>query len=191
MTAMERGFGANAQALQARAELLPRDAEDADLMAVQAIYASHVERGTGTFEETAPNINEIRQRFDTIRARGLPFLVAGKDGSIDGFAYAALFRPRSAYRFTVEDSVYVHPDAVGRGIGRHLLSRLVEQCTDLGYRQMVAVIGDSANQRSIRLHEKLGFARTGILTAVGYKFGRWLDVVFMQRGLGDGNACDP
>ena len=191
MTAMERSFGAETQVPQELAELLPRDAADSDLAAVQAIYAVHVERGSGTFEETAPNVDEIRQRFDIIRARGLPFLVAGNKGHIEGFAYAAPFRERSAYRFTVEDSVYVHPDAMGRGIGCHLLGRLVEQCTDLGYRQMVAVIGDSANQRSIRLHEKLGFASTGILTAVGYKFGRWLDVVFMQRGLGEGSTRDP
>ncbi len=163
----------------------------ADLAAVSAIYAEHVLHGTGTFDEQPPDLQEMTERFDASRAKNMPFLVADVGGHVAGFAYASYLRPRSAYRYTVEDSVYVHPEMIGRGLGRRLLAGLIDECEALGYRQMVAVIGDSANHRSIGLHTALGFTQTGTLDAVGFKFGRWLDVVFMQRWLGSGNATLP
>ena len=168
-----------------------RDSTDADIEAIQAIYAAHVLQGTGTFEEVAPDVTEIARRRADIVARRLPYLVGGIGDSVQGFAYASLFRPRSAYRFSVEDSIYVDPVAVGRGLGRALLGELVVRCEALGYRQMVAVIGDSENTASIQLHAAMGFADAGKLTSVGFKFGRWVDAVFMQRPLGDGDNTLP
>jgi L-amino acid N-acyltransferase YncA len=168
-----------------RARVEVRPATKGDLEQVLRIYAHHVLNGTGSFEERPPDIEEIAARHDAVVDRGLPYLVAEAPESIVGFAYAAPFRPRSAYRFTVEDSVYVDPDAVGLGIGRLLLGDLIARCAALGYREMVAVIGDSANDHSIGLHRALGFRHAGTLTSVGCKFGLWLDVVFMQRGLAD------
>ncbi|TVR97716.1 MAG: N-acetyltransferase family protein [Rhodospirillales bacterium] len=165
-----------------------RDATDADIGRIRAIYAEHVAHGTGSFEEVPPDLAEMQARFEALQARELPFLVVEDRGQVQGFAYAAPFRPRSAYRYTVEDSIYIAPEATGRGLGRRLLAELIGQCTVLGYRQMVAVVGDSGNHRSIRLHESLGFRRTGTFTAVGFKFGRWLDAVFMQRSLWDGST---
>jgi L-amino acid N-acyltransferase YncA len=164
-----------------RAEVRP--AMETDMEAVLRIYVPHVRNGTGSFEEQPPAIAELASRRAALVERGLPFLVAEAPRGILGFAYAAPFRPRSAYRFTVEDSVYVHPDAVGLGIGRLPLSDLIARCAALKYQQMVAVIGDSANHRSIGLHRALGFRHAGTLASVGYKFDRFLDVVFMQRGL--------
>ena len=159
-------------------------AGDADLAAIQRIYAHHVLNGTGTFEERPPDRDEMAQRRAAVTERGLPYLVARTSGqSVCGFAYAAPFRPRSAYRFTIEDSVYVDPQATGCGVGRLLLLELIERCTALGYQQMVAVIGDAGNQGSIALHRSAGFSDAGRLTAVGRKFDRWVDVVFMQRAL--------
>lgn len=168
-----------------------RDATAADMAAIQGIYAYHVENGTGTFEERAPDQMEITQRWETIVAGKLPYLVGVFDGRVQGFAYASRFRPRSAYRFTVEDSIYVHPDAVGSGLGRLLLGELIERCTALGHRQMVAVIGDSQNTRSVQVHAAHGFKRVGLLPSAGFKFGRWLDAVFMQRALGSGDRTLP
>jgi phosphinothricin acetyltransferase len=165
--------------------VLVRPAVEQDIAAVRCIYAHHVLNGTGSFEESAPDVDEMSARFRSVTGRDLPFLVAEAEGAVRGFAYAAPFRSRSAYRFTVEDSVYVDPDAVGRGLGRQLLAELIERCREKGLRQMVAVIGDSDNQRSIALHAALGFRRAGTLQKVGCKFGRSLDVVFMQRPLGD------
>ncbi len=166
--------------------ILVRDAGAADLPAIAAIYRHHVTTGFGSFEEAAPDLEEIaRRRRDTV-ALGLPYLAAEVDGAILGFAYAAPYRTRSAYRHSVEDSVYVDPGATGRGIGRALLGRVIALCTEAGYRQMIAVIGDSANRASIRLHASLGFAAIGALPAVGFKQGRWVDSVLMQRALGDG-----
>ena len=172
-------------------DIVLRDSVAGDIAAVQEIYASHVLHGTGSFEERAPDREEMAQRRQAILARRLPYIVAGSDERILGFAYAAPFRPRPAYRFTIEDSIYIHPDAVGQGFGRLLLGDLIGRCEALGYRQMVAVIGDSRNVRSIRLHEALGFGRAGTFTSVGFKFGRWLDAVFMQRALGESDSTLP
>ena len=168
------------------APLLVRPGTPADLNAVRAIYALAVTQGTGTFELEPPDLAEMARRRDDVLAKGLPWLVAEQDGRVLGFAYANHFRPRPAYRFSVEDSVYLHPDAQGRGTGRALLAELVARCQAAGARQMLAVIGDSANHGSIGLHRALGFERCGLLQAVGWKFGRWLDVVLMQRALGTG-----
>jgi phosphinothricin acetyltransferase len=168
-----------------------REATEDDLATVQAIYANHVMHGLASFEEVPPDIGEISHRRDVALEHELPYLVAERDGSVQGFAYASRFRNRSAYRYTVEDSVYVAPDALGAGIGSALLSALIERCTERGYRQMIAVIGDSANQASIGLHAKHGFADAGLMPAVGFKFGRWVDSVRMQRPLGAGNTTLP
>ena len=168
-----------------------RDSAPSDIEAIAAIYAHHVQFGFGTFEETPPSVEEFRQRHNGILELGLPFLVAVAGDRVVGYAYAGLYRVRSAYRYTLEDSIYVAPDATERGIGRALLTQLVERCEALGYRQMVAVIGDSGNQASIRLHAALGFARVGIQPAVGFKQGRWVDSVLMQRTLGSGAATSP
>jgi phosphinothricin acetyltransferase len=133
----------------------------------------------------------MRRRYREVTRRGLPYLVATSGGAILGYAYASPYRTRSAYRFSLEDSVYVVPDQIGHGIGRLLLGRLIEECTALGYRQMVAVIGDSAHLPSIRVHERLGFRHGGTLRSVGFKFGRWVDSVLMQRPLGEGDATMP
>ena len=168
-----------------------RDATEDDLAAIQAIYAHHVNHGLGSFEEVPPDVDEIARRRDVARDNGLPYLVAELDGVVRGFAYASPFRTRSAYRYSVEDSVYVGPDALGAGIGSALLAALIERCTERGFRQMVAVIGDSANQASIGLHAKHGFVQTGLMPAVGFKFGRWVDTVRMQRALGPGDTTLP
>ncbi len=164
-----------------------RDAEDGDMPAIAAIYAHHVRFGLGSFEEEPPGVEELRRRRGEVLARGLPYLVAAApDGAVLGYAYAAPYRLRSAYRYSVEDSIYVAPDALRRGIGRALLAALIERCAVLGLRQMVAVIGDSGNIASIRLHERLGFRRVGVLSAIGFKHGSWVDAVLMQRALGRG-----
>ncbi|MGH7001006.1 MAG: GNAT family N-acetyltransferase [Stellaceae bacterium] len=168
-----------------------RDSTPGDAEAIAAIYAHHVRFGLGTFEETPPSVEEIRQRREGVLALGLPFVVATAGERIVGYAYAGLYRTRSAYRYTLEDSIYIAPEAARRGVGRALLARLIERCDGLGYRQMVAVIGDSNNQASIRLHLALGFERIGIQPAVGFKHGRWVDSVLMQRTLGAGAATLP
>jgi L-amino acid N-acyltransferase YncA len=161
-----------------------RDATDDDMAAVQAIYAFYVSRTAASFEEEVPSIDEMKARRLSVTGRGLPFLVAVEEGEVLGYTYAGPFRQRSAYRYTVEDSIYVAPFVVRRGIGRVLLAALIERCTALGYRQMIAVIGDSANQGSIAVHRALGFGQEGVLRGVGLKFGRWVDVVIMHRSLG-------
>ncbi|HEY5552417.1 MAG TPA: GNAT family N-acetyltransferase [Opitutaceae bacterium] len=164
--------------------LVIRESREADIAAIQAIYAEHVLHGTATFEEVPPDSAEMARRRAAIVAPGLPYLVAEEAGRLIGFGYAGTYRPRSAYRFTVEDSIYLAPDCTGRGIGSALLAELIVRSTALGMRQMIAVIGDSANRASIRVHERHGFQMTGVLTNVGLKFGRWLDTVIMQRSLG-------
>jgi L-amino acid N-acyltransferase YncA len=168
-----------------------RDALPGDGPALQEIYGHHVLHGFGSFEEAPPAIAEMERRRAAIQEEGLPYLVAEAAGRVLGFAYAGRYRPRSAYRFTVEDSVYVAPDATGRGIGRRLLAEVIARAEALGLRQIIAVIGDSANLGSIRLHERLGFERVGLFTAVGWKRERWLDSVLMQRQLGPGGRRAP
>ncbi|MGA3404015.1 MAG: N-acetyltransferase family protein [Acetobacteraceae bacterium] len=168
-----------------------RPATDADMDAVAAIYAHHVLHGRASFETEPPTAAEIRRRRADVVGKGLPYLVAEQAGEVLGYAYAGAYRPRAAYANTVENSVYLHPDAAGRGIGRRLLSALVAACEQCGLRQMVAVVGDSANEASIRLHETLGFRRVGVLRDVGYKHGVWLDSVLLQRSLGPGSATPP
>lgn len=177
---------------QAALPVAIRDARDSDMAAVQAIYAHHVRHGLASFEEEPPDLAEIARRFAALGAAGLPYLVAETPGgAIDGYAYAGPYRPRPAYRYSVEDSVYIAPGRDGRGTGRALLEALVRRCTALGYRQMIAVIGDSGNLASIRIHERCGFARVGDLPSVGFKFGRWVDCVIMQRALGEGDTTLP
>jgi L-amino acid N-acyltransferase YncA len=168
-----------------------RASEDADIAPIAAIYRHHVLNGVASFEETPPDPAEIARRRGEIVARGLPYLVAEEAGQVAGFAYASLYRTRSAYRFTVEDSIYIEHALVGRGIGRALLGALVERCTAAGYRQMVAVIGGSDQWPSIGLHRALGFSLVGTLPAVGAKFGSWVDVVLMRRALGPGTTTPP
>lgn len=163
--------------------LVIRDAAAADFAGIAAIYAYHVLNGFGTFEETPPSRDEMLDRFGRVIDAGLPYLVAADAGAVLGYAYAAPYRPRSAYRFTVEDSIYVAPAAQRRGVGVALLSRLIERCAAAGMKQIVAVIGDSANQPSISVHEKCGFRAAGALRDVGFKQNRWVDTVIMQRAL--------
>ena len=168
-----------------------RDARAADLAAVQAIYAHHVRHGLASFEEIPPSLEDMGRRRQALTDRGLPYLVAEVAGGVRGFAYAGPYRPRPAYRYTLETSVYVAPGFERRRIGRLLLAELVGRSTALGYRRMIAVIGDSGNLASIRLHERLGFRRAGMLTATGYKHGRWVDTVILERGLGEADVTLP
>lgn len=164
-----------------------RDATLDDLSAIEAIYRFYVTRTCASFEEQPPDIAELAARWHKTRERGLPYLVAEADSEVVGFTYAGPFRFRSAYRYTIEDSIYIAPSVTRRGVGASLLGLLVERCTALGYRQMIGVIGDSANQGSISLHRRLGFRQEGVLRGVGLKFGRWVDVVIMHRPLGAAN----
>jgi len=166
--------------------LLIRPSTPADLAAITAIYGEAVLHGTGTFELETPDQPEMARRRDDVLSKGLPWLVAERAGQVLGYAYANHFRPRKAYRFCLEDSIYLHPDARGQGVGRVLLAELMGRCEAAGARQMLAVIGDAANAGSIGVHAALGFEHTGVLKASGWKFGRWLDVVLMQRSLGTG-----
>lgn len=166
---------------------LVRDATEVDLPAIQEIYAHHVLDGVATFEEKPPDLEEIRRRFRAVKEKGLPWLVAEIDGAVCGYAYAAPYHQRPAYRFAVENSVYFDQSAMRRGLGSALLDSLSDSCARKGLRRMVAVIGDSANTASIRLHERAGFRLVGVLPSVGFKHGRWLDCVIMQRALGEGD----
>jgi phosphinothricin acetyltransferase len=163
--------------------MLVRDATPEDVPAIQRIYAHHVLHGAGSFEEEPPAIEVMRARFDAVKERGLPWLAADVDGAVAGFSYARPYHDRSAYRFTLEDAVYVAPGFARAGIGRALLTAVLARCAADGYRQMIAVIGDSANHGSIGLHLSLGFRHVGVLNGVGFKFGRWLDSVIMQKDL--------
>jgi len=154
-----------------------------DMEAVQQIYAFHVIHGLASFEEEPPDLHEISRRRTDVLDRGLPYLVGELDGQVAGYSYAAPYRARAAYRFTVENSVYVDHRLTGRGIGRLLLLALIQECAKAECHQMVAVIGDSANTASMALHRQLGFRHVGTLHAVGFKFGRWVDSVLMQRSL--------
>jgi L-amino acid N-acyltransferase YncA len=163
-----------------------RAALPTDVASIQSIYAHHVRHGLGTFETEPPDVHEMASRHAQITAAGFPYLVAVDAGAVVGYAYANHFRTRAAYRYTVEDSVYVAADAQRRGIGKALLAELVARCVAAGLRQMLAVIGDSANLGSIAVHRACGFENVGVLKAVGRKFDRWVDVVLMQRALARG-----
>jgi L-amino acid N-acyltransferase YncA len=168
-----------------------RPATLADIPAIAAIYAHAVEYGTATFEIEPPGEQEMADRFRTLAGGGFPFLVAESDGAVRGYAYAGPYRARIAYRYTVENSVYVAPDCHRQGIGRALVEELLSQAGSLGFRQMIAVIGDSDQIASIALHRAAGFQMVGTFAAVGFKFGRWLDTVLMQRPLGAGAETLP
>ena len=168
-----------------------RDAADGDLARIQQIYAHHVLHGTASFELEPPTPDQMRDRRADVLARGMPYLVAEVDGVVRGYAYVTPYRPRPAYRHTVEDSVYVETGWGGRGIGNLLLASLVERCTAAGWRQMLAVVGDSRNGASLALHARQGFHPVGTLRSVGFKHGEWRDTVLMQRELGDGDRSPP
>jgi phosphinothricin acetyltransferase len=168
-----------------------RPATSGDLPALREIYAGHVLHGAASFEEVPPDPAEFEKRWRGITDLGLPYLVACEGARLLGYAYAGPYRPRSAYRFSVEDSVYLDPAVTGRGIGKLLLAAIIDAATIAGKRQMLAVIGDSANRASIALHASLGFTEVGTFRSVGFKFGRWVDTVLMQRALGDGDGALP
>lgn len=171
--------------------MIVRDARDSDYEPMRAIYGRHVLDGLGSFEEAAPHAADFAFRMTAIADLGLPCLVAESAGVITGYGYASAFRPRVGYRYTVEDSVYVAPDQTGKGIGRALLTGIVDRCTRMNLRQMIAFIGDSGNAPSVALHRACGFEMAGVLRSVGFKQGRWADVVVMQRVLGSGDAEPP
>jgi L-amino acid N-acyltransferase YncA len=173
------------------ATMIVRAATASDLEPMRDIYAHHVLGGLGTFEETPPEATDFAQRIEAVRALGLPWLVAEVQGRVFGYGYASTFRPRSGYRYTAEDTVYVAPDRVGQGVGRALLDEIVSRCSALGLRQITAAIGDSGNAASIGLHRACGYEIAGVLRSVGFKRGRWVDVVLMQRALNDGDATAP
>lgn len=171
--------------------LVIRPSLEGDISSIQQIYEHAVLHGTGTFETDVPDRAEMARRRTEVLSRSLPYLVAERDGQVLGYAYANYFRPRLAYRYFVEDSVYLAPTAQGQGVGRLLLAELIARCEAAGARQMVAVIGDSQNLGSIGVHRALGFEQTGLMKSAGWKFGKWLDVVLMQRQLGQGDSSSP
>ncbi|MBV9462267.1 MAG: N-acetyltransferase [Bradyrhizobium sp.] len=168
-----------------------RPTQESDLPAITAIYAQAVREGTATFELEPPDLAEMTRRFRSLSDGGFPYFVALLDGRIAGYAYAGPYRPRPAYRFTVENSVYLDPISHRRGLGLRLMQELIPACEARGFRQMIAVIGDSANSASVGLHTRCGFQMIGTHPSVGLKFGRWLDTVMMQLSLGEGAATVP
>ena len=171
--------------------ILIRPSQDADLPAITAIYAHHVLHGTGTFETTPPTEADMAVRRADVLGKGLPWLVAEVDGTVAGFAYGNWFKPRAAYRYSVEDSIYLDPQQQGKGLGRALMAELLAKLEAAGVRRVMAVIGDSANAGSIGLHRALGFEPVGTVPSCGWKFNRWLDIVLMQRALGAGDTTAP
>ena len=171
--------------------LMFRDAAATDVPALHAIYAHHVLHGVGTFEEIPPSLDDMHQKWRAIVVSGLPWLVAEDEGGVVGYAYASAFRPRTGYRYSIEDSVYVRDDRRGQGIGAQLLAQLLPRCEATGARQVVAVIGGSENSGSIAVHRKAGFELIGTVRSVGFKFGRWVDIVMMQRSLNGGDLTAP
>ncbi len=165
-----------------------RDTHTEDIPAITEIFANEVTHGTASWAYEPPETPEMLQKFKTLQAQGYPFLTALIDNQVVGYSNASAYRPREGYRFLVEDSIYVDQRFRGRGIARMLLTELIERCTEGGFRQMIAVIGDSKNTPSIELHSSLGFEQVGLLPNIGYKFDRWLDSVLMQRGLGEGSS---
>ena len=168
-----------------------RPSLDSDLPAITAIYTHHVLHGTGTFETTPPTEQDMASRRADVLSKGLPYLVIETDDGVSGFAYCNWFKPRPAYRFSAEDSIYLAPEATGRGLGKLLLTELMAQAERAGVRKLIAVIGDSANQGSIGVHQVCGFTHVGVLSACGWKFERWLDVVLMERFIGLGANTTP
>ena len=171
--------------------MIVRPATPADAEAMATIYGHNAVHGTGTFEEAAPSAEDMTARMKAVQERGLPWLVVEQEGQVTAFAYAGPFRLRRAYRYTAEDSVYVSPDHQGKGHGRAALEAVIAACEAMGLRQLVAVIGDSANAGSMALHRALGFEPCGTLGSVGFKHGRWVDVVMMQKPLNGGEASAP
>lgn len=172
-------------------EIEIRPATAADLPAITAIYREAVLHGTATFELDPPDAAEMTRRFNKITSAGFPYLVALLEGRVVGYSYASLYRTRPAYRYTVENAIYLAPDTHRRGVGTQLLQQMIAACEQLGFRQIIAVIGDSANAGSIGVHTKTGFQMIGLHPDVGYKFGRWLDIVLMQRAIGGGGRTLP
>ena len=173
-------------------QIVRREAEDGDAAAIASLYSHYVRTSVATFEEEAPSAQDMRRRVRAVQAAGLPWRIAlDPDGALLAYAYAGPYRARSAYRYTLESSIYVRHDLARRGIGYLLMQEVIERCTRLGYRQMLAVIGDSGNEGSIRLHARLGFTMVGTHPAVGFKLGRWVDVVHMQLALGEGAHSPP
>lgn len=171
--------------------LIVRASTEADVARCAEIYGHHVLHGTASFEVDPPDMAEMGRRRAAVLDLGLPHLVAEKDGRVLGYAYASLYRTRPAYRFSVENSIYIDHETRGQGVGKALLLPLIDLCTEAGRRQMIAVIGDSAHVASIKLHESCGFEMVGTFKSVGFKFGRWLDSVLMQRALGSGDKDTP
>ena len=170
---------------------LIRPSRDEDLDAITRIYGHHVLHGTGTFETTPPSVADMTTRRADVLTKGLPWLVVEDSGQVLGFAYGNWFKPRPAYRFSAEDSIYMAPEAAGKGLGRALLAELLAALERAGVRRVMAVIGDSANAGSIGVHRALGFEPAGVITACGWKFDRWLDIVLMQKPLGAGDSTPP
>jgi L-amino acid N-acyltransferase YncA len=168
-----------------------RPSRDQDLPAITAIYAHHVLHGTGTFETEPPSEAEMTGRRADVLAKGLPYLVAEEGGRVLGYAYCQWFKPRPAYRFSAEDSIYLHPDAQGKGLGKALLAELERQAESAGIRKLIAVIGDSANKGSVGVHRTLGFKPVGVIQSCGWKFGKWLDIVLMEKQIGAGDSTPP
>jgi phosphinothricin acetyltransferase len=171
--------------------LLIRASRAEDLAAITAIYAHHVLHGTGTFETEPPSVDDMTLRRGDVLSKGLPYLVAEQEGQIAGFAYCNWFKPRPAYRYSVEDSIYLAQDVHRKGLGRALLAELLAHCEAAGIRKVMAIIGDSANAGSVGVHRALGFSQVGIVEACGWKFGAWRDIVIMQKTLGAGNTEPP
>ena len=170
---------------------LIRPSSDADLPAITAIYAHHVLHGTGSFETEPPSVADMTARRADVLSKGLPYLVVEQDGKIAGFAYGNWFKPRPAYRYSVEDSIYMAPDLQGKGLGRALLAELLARFEAVGIRKVMAIVGDSANTGSVGIHLALGFAQVGIVDSCGWKFGAWRDIVIMQKTLGLGDTQPP
>jgi L-amino acid N-acyltransferase YncA len=184
----DRGMGLTGEQ---DSEMNIRDATEADIPEIQSIYAHHVLTGTGTFEEQPPSVEEMLERYGKIVDQGWRWLVATDESGVLGYGYYSRLRDRSAYRYCVEDSIYVRENVRGQGVGKALVQALIDICTKAGMRQMIAVIGDSDNVGSIGVHASLGFRMAGTLHASGIKFGRWLDTVYMQRALGRGDLDIP
>ncbi|MGH6626852.1 MAG: GNAT family N-acetyltransferase [Burkholderiaceae bacterium] len=170
---------------------LIRPSRDEDIAAITAIYAHHVLHGTGTFEIDPPTPAEMTARRADVLAKGLPYLVTEEGGQVTGFAYCNWFKPRPAYRFSAEDSIYMAPGTHGRGLGRALLAELAARAESAGVRKLIAVIGDSANAGSVGVHRSVGFQHVGVLRSCGWKHGQWRDVVLMEKALGAGDATSP